>query len=38
MTGTLSSRARALSPREISDTSWTRFESRFCDVACMSWR
>ena len=29
MTGTDSSRARALSPREISLTSWTRFESRF---------
>ena len=29
MTGTDSSRASALSPREISDTSWTRFASRF---------
>ena len=38
MTGTFSSRARALSPREISETSWTRFASRFVVVACISWR
>ena len=29
MTGTFSSRASALSPREISETSWTRLASRF---------
>jgi hypothetical protein len=38
MTGIDSSRASALSPREISDTSWTRLASRFVVVACMSWR
>ena len=38
MTGTDSSRARALRPREISLTSWTRFASRLVVVACMSCR
>ena len=38
MTGTFSSRARALRPREISETSWTRFASRFVVVACISCR
>ncbi len=38
MTGTDSSRASAFRPREISETSWTRFASRFWVVACISWR
>ena len=38
MTGIDSSRASALSPREISETSWTRLASRFVVVACISWR
>ena len=38
MTGTFSSRASDLSPRLISDTSWTRLASRLVLVPCMSWR
>ncbi len=35
MTGTDSSRARALRPREISETSWTRLASLLVVVACI---
>ncbi len=38
ITGTLSSRASALRPREISETSWTRLASRVVVDDCISWR
>ena len=38
MTGIDNSRASAFSPREISDTSWTRLASRLVLFACINWR